>query len=169
MRLLFRNWPLAAAIASVLMLAAAHAFQTFGHMAPCELCLKQRMVYWVALVVGLIGFVVSKTVKRPLASSLAALVLVPVFLWGAWLAAYHAGVEWHFWPGPRSCTGADPASGAGIAQILSGARIVRPSCDVAAWRLLGVSMAGYNAVISLALALLSLKAMASRRRGLDAA
>ena len=169
MRRLLAHWPLAAAIASALMLAAAHAFETFGHMAPCELCLKQRTVYWVALALGLVGYALARTLKRPLVSSLAALVLVPVFLWGAWLAAYHAGVEWHWWPGPRSCTGSDPATTAGISALLKGGAVRRPSCDVAAWRMLGVSMAGYNAVISLALTLLSLRATGSRRRGLDPA
>eukprot|EP01035_Chromulina_nebulosa_P002989 gene2989-4080_t len=48
-----RNWPLVAALSSALMLAIAHAFETFGGLAPCTLCLKAREVYWVALAIGL--------------------------------------------------------------------------------------------------------------------
>ncbi len=169
MRPVLIHWPLFAAIASALMLAAAHAFETFGHYPPCELCLKQRTVYWVALAVGLVGYAAVRLVKRPLVPSLAALVLVPIFLWGAWLAAYHAGVEWHWWPGPRACTGTAPATTSGIADLLKGGGVRRPACDVAAWRMLGISMAGYNTLISLALSLVSLRAVGARRRSLELA
>ena len=167
LRFLNPTWPLLAALASAMMLGAAHAFQTFGHLFPCELCLKQREVYWVALAVGLIGFGLGRALKRPLIVTLSSLVLALVFLFGAGLAAYHAGVEWKWWPGPRACTGQAKASLAAVAALMNGARVAGPSCDVAAWRMLGVSMAGWNALISLALALVSFKAIGSRRRGLD--
>ena len=161
-------WPLLAAIASALMLAAAHAFEAFGHLPPCELCLKQREVYWVALAVGLAGFALGRGLKRPLLLNLASLLLALIFLFGAGLAAYHAGVEWKWWPGPQACTGQGRATAAGIAALMNGARIAGPSCDVAAWRMAGLSMAGWNALISLVLMLISFQAIGrTRRRGLD--
>ena len=58
------TWPLIAALASLAMLAAAHAFETFGHLAPCDLCLKQRTVYWVAAALGLVGYGLGKDDER---------------------------------------------------------------------------------------------------------
>ena len=64
---------------------------------------------------------------------------------GAMLAAYHAGVEWHFWPGPQECSG-DPNFGrtGSLLEQLNTVIVVR--CDEAAWRLFGLSLAGYNVV-----------------------
>lgn len=160
-------WPLVAALISLMVLAAVHAAETYGHLAPCELCLKQRTVYWVAAAVGLVGYGAGRGLKNPVLFSVASLVLGLVFLFGAGLAAYHAGVEWRWWPGPTSCTGAGVASAQALGDLLSGARVARPSCDVAAWRGLGLSMAGWNVIGSLILAFISFKAMGARRRGLE--
>ena len=146
-------WPFAAAAVSVAMLAAAHAFETFGGYAPCGLCLKQREVYWAALTVAVLGYGLVRA--RRLAPEVLALLLTAAFAAGTIVAAYHAGVEWKWWPGPTSCTG-----GAGLAvtgdlsDLLSGKKVHPPACDEAAWRMLGVSMAGYNALISLGLTVL---------------
>jgi disulfide bond formation protein DsbB len=74
---------------------------------------------------------------------------------GATLAAYHAGVEWHLWPGPQECSG-DPNFGrsGSLLEQLNTVIVVR--CDEAAWRLFGISLAGYNVVISVALACVAL-------------
>ncbi len=165
-RLLLDNWLLAAAAASAAMLAIAHGFQTFGHMAPCELCLKQREVYWVALTIALAGFALGRIARRPIIAPLATIILTLVFLFGAGLAAYHAGVEWKWWPGPQACTGNAPVGAAAVANLLSGAKITAPRCDQAAWRWLGVSMAGWNALISLGLtgmSALAIRGAAGRR------
>ena len=147
-------WLLAAAIASAAMLGIAHAFQTFGHLAPCELCLRQRDGYWVALVIGLAGFAAARV--RPSTATAMATVVGLVFLVEAGLAAYHAGVEWRWWPGPTSCTGGHGAvSASDMAHLLTGARFNLVQCDQAAWRFLDLSMAGWNALIALALAVVS--------------
>ena len=169
LRKALRFWPLAAALAAALMLAVAHAFQSFGHLAPCELCLKQRDVYWVALAVGLAGFAAARGLRRPHLINLTCFLLGAVFLVGEGVAVYHAGVEWKWWPGPQACTGQGRATVAAVTALLNGARITGPSCDVAAWRMLGISMAGWNAVVSLGLAVASIGAMGARRRGLDPA
>ena len=148
-------WTLYGAAASALMLAAAHAFERFGGLAPCELCLKQREVYWIALLVGMAGYVLAGWMRRPRLTVIVCALLALLFLVGATVAAYHAGVEWKFWPGPKSCTGGGKINLSDMAGLLNGARISLPQCDVAKWRLLGISMAGYNALISLALAAVS--------------
>ena len=75
-----------------------------------------------------------------------------LFKWGAGIAVYHAGVEWHIWAGPTDCSG--PVGPVGpvsdLIKKLEAARVVR--CDEAPWRFLGLSLAGYNAMISLVLA-----------------
>ena len=73
-------------------------------------------------------------------------------LWNAGLASYHAGVEWKWWAGPRDCSGALEGLGSAndLFNQLQSVNVVR--CDEAAWRFLGLSLAGYNVLISLALA-----------------
>jgi disulfide bond formation protein DsbB len=152
------HWPVLAFAASAFMLGAAHAFETFGKLAPCLLCLKQREVYWIVGTVALVAVVLSRTawaarVRRPLI-----LLLGVGFLYGAGLAAYHAGAEWKWWPGPAACAAGGGASADDLVAMLKGAKIAAPSCDKAVWVFLGLSMAGWNAVISLALAVASFAA-----------
>lgn len=146
-------WPALASIASATLLAAAHAFETFGGYAPCGLCLRQREVYWAALALAAAGWLLVRT-KR-LAPEVLALLLAAVFGAGLVVAAFHAGVEWKWWPGPTTCSGGGvgPVSLDDLSGLLAGGRVRPPACDEAAWRLFGVSMAGYNAAISLGLAI----------------
>jgi disulfide bond formation protein DsbB len=154
-------WPILAAAGSLAMLATAHAFERFGGYAPCGLCLKQREVYWAALTVALVGYALVRA--RRLTPEVLALLLAAVFAAGAVVAAYHAGVEWKWWPGPTSCTGgAGLAVSGDLSDLLAGKRVRPPACDEAAWRMLGLSMAGYNALISLGLAVLGFTAAFAR-------
>ena len=150
-----RHWLWFALLAAGAMLGAAHAFETFGGLSPCELCLKEREVYWLAMALAAVGLALARfTPLKTRRWVCAALALV--FLFGAGLATYHAGAEWKFWPGPASCSGgAMRASAADMARLLSGASMHAPSCDQAAWIFLGVSMAGWNALISVGLAVSS--------------
>jgi disulfide bond formation protein DsbB len=79
-------------------------------------------------------------------------VIAAVMLWNAGLSAYHAGVEWKFWPGPADCSGPinSLGSASNMLKQLQDIRIVR--CDEAAWRFLGISLAGYDVLVSLFLA-----------------
>ena len=156
------RWRLCALIASVLMLAIAHAFERFGGLAPCTLCLKQREVYWWAAGLALAFMVAVRLPGGPRIRQATCWILALVFLVGAGVAAYHAGAEWKFWPGPTTCSGAGSTVKAdALAALMNGAKIRGPSCDKAAWVFLGLSMAGWNALISLALA--GLSAAAARR------
>lgn len=159
-------WPAIALAVSAGMLATAHAFERFGGYAPCLLCLKQREVYWVAGAVALAGI---GLLRAPWARALRpwlALALAAIFLFGAGLAAYHAGVEWKWWPGPGACSGSGGSvSSLNMSGLLDGTLKVRPpACDTAAWRLLGLSMAGWNALASLAFAGLGAWAWLQERR-----
>ena len=151
------RWRLCALLASAVMLAVAHAFQAFEHLAPCTLCLRQRDVYWVAAGVALAGMVVVRLPGGPRLRQASCWLLALIFLTGCGIAVYHAGAEWKFWPGPKACSGAGSAAvdAQALTALLNGAKIRPPACDKAAWVFLGLSMAGWNALISLALAGLS--------------
>jgi disulfide bond formation protein DsbB len=159
------HWRLAALLSSLALLAIAHGFETFGGLAPCTLCLRAREIYWVAAGVALAGLLVERVARgarwRWVFSGLLAL----VFAVGVGVAIYHAGAEWKFWPGPTSCAsgGGGGVSAGDMAALLQGAKIKPPACDEAAWVFLGLSMAGWNALISLKLAILSLMAMRRER------
>ena len=89
--------------------------------------------------------------------------LALAFLWGAGLAAYHAGVEWKWWPGPAACSGgATHVDAAALTALLNGAKMSISACDKAPFVFVGLSMAGWNAILSLGLAALS--ALAAFRR-----
>jgi len=160
--ILRRHWLVAALLASAAMLAIAHAFETFGHLAPCTLCLRQREVYWTAMTVAAAALVATRLPGGPRWRRPGCWALALVFFAGAMLAAYHAGAEWKWWPGPQTCasTGAS-ASAADMAALLRGAKVAPPACDVAPWVFLGLSMAGWNVLISLKLAVFSV--LAARR------
>jgi disulfide bond formation protein DsbB len=90
--------------------------------------------------------------------------LALVFVISALLGAYHAGVEWGWFAGPNDCGGAAPPAAASTADFLRQLQTTRVvSCTDAAWRLLGLSLAGWNAVASVGLAGLALVAARGRR------
>lgn len=136
--------------------------QGFGYQ-PCKLCLVQRDPYYLALPAALAtAFVPPRSVWSRVGLGLLAL----IFLVSAALGAYHAGVEWGFWPGPSDCGGAAaPQAGdmGDFRRSLERTRVV--SCTEAAWRFLGLSLAGWNVAISLGLAALALAAASRRPQG----
>lgn len=157
---------------SLALIAGAHLFERVGGLAPCLLCLDQREVHWAAIGLGLIGFammMMTRGTTRVLAALLGALTLVYVF--SAGLAGYHAGVEWGFWPGPNECSGggrnADLSAFSGDDLLSSlGEPSSGPSCSEAAWRLFGISMAGYNALLSLGLGAIAARSFWQAATGL---
>lgn len=158
------SWRLCALAASAAMLAIAHAFETFGGFAPCTLCLRQREVYWIAGALALASMVLVRAPGGPRWREATCWLLGLVFLVGAGIAVYHAGAEWKFWPGPAACASVGGGVNArAMAELLGGAKIRPPACDEAPWVFLGLSMAGWNALISLALAGLSAAAALRER------
>jgi len=158
------RWRLCALLASAAMLATAHAFETFGGYAPCTLCLRQREVYWVAAALAAAFMVVVRLPGGPRWRQASDVILGLVFLAGAGVAVYHAGAEWKFWPGPTTCASAGGGVDArAMSDLLDGAKIRPPACDEAAWVFAGLSMAGWNALASLGLAVLSVAAALRER------
>jgi disulfide bond formation protein DsbB len=156
-----RAYALLAAVVSAAMLATAHIFQRFGYE-PCLLCLRQREVYWVALPAALVGLAI--LVRRPDQHRVVPALLAAVFLTGFGVAAYHAGAEWKWWPAPSACAASTGGvDAAGLDAFLRGEPVKSLRCDEAAWRMLGLSMAGWNALVSLGLAGLGLLVAALAR------
>ena len=153
-----RRWPMFAFVVSAAMLAIAHSFQTFGHLAPCHLCLKQREVYWVAMAVSALAAVVGFTPVRAIGTRIGCVVLALVFACGVYLAGFHAGAEWHWWKAPVTCASTGPVSLSALKALLAGSGAHQPACDQAPWVFLGLSMAGWNFVASVGLVLISLAA-----------
>jgi disulfide bond formation protein DsbB len=155
---ILKRWPLVALVVSAAALAIVHAAQSFGGLAPCHLCLEQRQVYWWAMGVAAVAVAVTLTRFRAPAPRIAGLVLAALFAYGAYLAAFHAGAEWKWWPAPETCSSTGPVGMAAVQALMAGGGAPTPKCDVAAWRMFGLSMAGYNFLVSLALAGFSLAA-----------
>lgn len=140
-------------------IAGAWIFEWAGYL-PCDLCLKQRWAYYIAVPLALICLVATRTGPPAFAKAMFVLLMV-TFAASAIFGAYHAGVEWGFWPGPAGCSGA-PQSAANMNDFmkqLQTSKVVR--CDEVAIRILGLSLAGWNAIISAGLSLLAGKSVFS--------
>jgi disulfide bond formation protein DsbB len=160
MSALWKNWLVVAAGAALAILVIAHGFETFGHLAPCELCLKEREGYWIALELGVLGSVATRqSWLWPRLLPWFCLALALVFIADGALSVYHAGVEWKFWPGPEACTGGGhKVTIADMRRLLRGGAMAVPQCDKPAWVFLGLSMSGWNVLLALGLATGSLAA-----------
>ncbi len=155
-------YPSLALAASAAILGSAYAFQYLGGLEPCSLCLYQRVPYWVAIGLGLAALALARLPRLP---GLVMGGIAVTFLVGAGLALYHVGVEQHLIAGPRACSAA-PGEATSI-EALRAQLLARPviRCDEVPWSLFGVSMAGYNAVLSLTLAAAALWATRVMLRG----
>jgi disulfide bond formation protein DsbB len=145
----------AAALVALIGLATIGGFFFFQYVLgypPCPLCLEQRNAYYVSVPLAALLWLGGNfgASKKVLVAGFA--VIAAVMFWNSGLAAYHAGVEWKFWQGPQDCSG--PINNFGSAKdfmkSLNTISVVR--CDQAAWRFLGLSLAGWDVLVSLALA-----------------
>ena len=133
-------------------LGGAWFFELVLDIRPCPLCLQQRYAYYLAAPLGfLVALAALKNAPRPaLLAGLAMLALAA--LYNAGLGSYHSGVEWGWWQGPTDCTGpiVDLGKAGSLLQRLDSVKVIR--CDEVQWRFLGLSLAGYNVLISLLMA-----------------
>jgi disulfide bond formation protein DsbB len=136
-------------------LAGAWFFQYAIGLPPCPLCLEERIPYHVVIPLSLL-MVIAALVRAPAKLlTVGFIAIVVAVLCNVAVGTYHAGVEWHFWAGPTDCSGplTDLSAGGSLLNQLQSVHIVR--CDEAAWRFLGISLAGYNVLISLLLAVIA--------------
>ncbi|WP_051677639.1 disulfide bond formation protein B [Bradyrhizobium sp. URHD0069] len=143
---------LAITIIAAATLAGAWFFQLVLDIRPCPLCLEQRYAYYLAIPLGaLMALAAAKDAPRALLYAGLA-ILAAAALGNAGIGAYHAGVEWGLWQGPTDCTGpiGNLGSAANLLERLDTVRVIR--CDKVQWRFLGLSLAGYNVLISLLMA-----------------
>jgi disulfide bond formation protein DsbB len=151
--------PVAAAVliaaGGVATILGAYFFQYVLKLPPCPLCLEQRIAYYVSIPLAVVlAFAAARHAPRQLVAA-GLVVIALAMLFNAGLALFHAGVEWKWWPGPRECSGpiTDLGAGGDLLRQLNEISVVR--CDEAAWRFLGLSLAGYNVLISYALAVIA--------------
>ena len=143
------------ALIAAVTIAGAWVFQAAGFQ-PCELCLKQRYAYYGGVpLAAMIAYASTGRARGIVFAGMVGLALI--FIANAALGVYHAGVEWRFWEGPSSCTGvlAGPANAADLMTELQHAKVV--ACDEVQLRILGLSLAGWNALISAGLAALAIR------------
>ncbi|MDO7841690.1 disulfide bond formation protein B [Sphingomonas immobilis] len=143
------------------LLGGAYAFQYVGGLYPCEMCWWQRYPLFVALFFAAFAFLVRGKIRRRLPVAIAGLAIL---VSGA-IGLFHAGVEYHWWNGITACTTTMSGSGGSPEDMLKrliAAPIIR--CDVAQWRLFGISLAGFNALISIPAGLIILGLLTRRSR-----
>jgi disulfide bond formation protein DsbB len=136
-------------------LAGAWFFEYVLDIKPCPMCLEQRYAYYLVIVLGAVLALAAS--RLPRAVVMAGLAIMALAAFGnAIYGGFHAGVEWGYWPGPASCSGAVPdlGSAGSLLDRLDKVKVVR--CDEVQWRFLGLSLAGYNFLISGLMGLIAL-------------
>lgn len=135
--------------------------QVIGGLVPCELCLEQRMAYyWGLPVLAIVLILWNRLPRQVLVIGL--LIAAAIFVWSTYMGGYHAGVEMKLWPGPTACTGTGVDISFGDLSNLNATRVI--PCDAIQFQLFGITLAGFNAIIS-AVIVVALLASATMRMG----
>lgn len=129
-------------------IGGAWAFQIFGDFAPCPLCLRQRVPYYLAIPMGLAALIFLPR----LTGRIAAVVACAVMIWGVSQGVTHAGAEWGLWETTCPGGGEGVRDASNLLAALEEAEFV--SCTAVQGRVLGLSFAGWNAVAASLSALL---------------
>jgi disulfide bond formation protein DsbB len=155
--------PLVILAASIATLGGAFLFQYVGGLQPCVLCVYQRYPYGVTIALSASALLFLDGRTRGWALALCGI----AFLVGMSIAGFHVGVERHWWEGTAACTGSVDTSNATTLEALRQQLLSAPParCDRIAWSLFGITMAGYNVLISLGLAVFSLWSARRELRG----
>lgn len=150
-------------LASLALIAGAWFFELVVLLRPCKLCLEQRVPHYAAIGLAALALLLARSHRTQLVA-LAGLALL--MAWSTGLGIYHSGVEWGWFAGPNDCGGAVAPAASGMQDFMKQLQTVRVvSCTEAAWRFLGLSLAGWNALASAGLlvaALLGLKSALRR-------
>ncbi|MBK19434.1 MAG: disulfide bond formation protein B [Rhodospirillaceae bacterium] len=151
-----------AALSAAGLLITVFLMQYWGGMAPCSLCVTQRWPHGVALVLGIVAIL--PITAPPLRRILLAAIAI-AFAITAGIGGYHAGVEYGWFAGPTACSGTISSDTVeDLKRQLMAQPVIR--CDEVAWSLFGISLAGYNFLISIALAIFcAISSLAGAERG----
>jgi disulfide bond formation protein DsbB len=143
---------LAILVIAAATIAGAWFFQLVLDIQPCPLCLEQRYAYYAIIPLAALIALLARLGGSRGVLVLGLAILLLAGLGNAVFGTYHAGVEWGFWKGPTDCTGplVDFGKAGNLLDQLDKVKVVR--CDEVQWRFLGLSLAGYNVLISLAMA-----------------
>lgn len=143
------RWGALTLISALAGIIIALGFEYVGGMQPCPLCLQQRYAYYTGIPVMFLALVLMSSGQQRIGATLFLLTAF-AFLANAGLGTYHAGAEWKFWPGPDTCAATSNtfSKGKTLLQDLQSIRVVR--CDEAAGRFAGLSFAGWNVILSIA-------------------
>ena len=148
------RWPIFASLGSASLLAGAFAFEHIGGLPPCPLCIEQRWAHVIVIVIGLLSALAIQFIgSARQAARLFNWGLGLALLFSVYKALNHAGIEYGWWAGPASCTSSGEVNldlDALNATLGQATNVVL--CDEIAWQMLGISMAGWNGIISLVLA-----------------
>jgi disulfide bond formation protein DsbB len=136
----------------VLTMAGVYFVQYVLLLAPCPLCLEQRMAFYVSIPLAALLWLSASYGASKKVLVLGFIVIAGFMLWNTGLSSYHAGVEWKFWQGPTDCSGPIDKIGSVTNMLNQLQRISLVRCDEAAIRILGISLSGYDALVSLFLA-----------------
>jgi disulfide bond formation protein DsbB len=143
-------------VVGALGIAIVYFFQYVLLILPCPLCLEQRIAFYFSIPLAALLWLGAKHGASRKVLLLGFLMIMLAMFWNTGLAAYHAGVEWKWWPGPNDCSG--PINRFGDARDIMNQlqnRISLIRCDEAAWRFLGISLAGYDVPLSFFLAMVA--------------
>lgn len=149
-------YTLALIVPAALMGGALISQYGFG-LYPCQMCWWQRYPHITAIVLALLALTIRGKGAGDMTVILAAICIGASGLIGG----FHAGVEYGWWEGVTSC--ATVASGGNPLDAIMNAPVIR--CDVAPWSLLGISLAGFNFLISLGGAILIFALLGKGRKG----
>ena len=138
----FKTARLLAFLLPALLLGGAYASQYIGGLYPCEMCWWQRYPHFGAIPLALLAFYQKNPVMQRISVALAALAVLTS---GA-IGGFHAGVEYGWWEGLTGCSTVASGSGEEFMKSILNAPMIR--CDVVPWQLFGISLAGYNFLLS---------------------
>lgn len=126
------------------LMAGALGSQYLGGLTPCEMCMWQRWPHYAAIAAAALAILLRRT---PLSLPLTIIAGLLILTSGG-IGIFHAGVEYRWWNGPQHCTGLALGTGADLMRAILSQPLIR--CDVPQWTLFGISLAGFNAILSIA-------------------
>ncbi len=159
-----KNWPVLAFILSLSLWLGALGFEHLGGLAPCQMCYWQRHAHKLVLVLAVLAFLMGRREFGKKHAKFFILLIALAFLLSFGLAFWHVGVEYKWWEGPKTCASGNVSIDMGAIMEALNSKQRLPSCGDVPWSLFGISMAGYNAIISLFAAIVSFYLLFKREK-----